>query len=312
VKIGNPPLHFLFIFAALGVQKRGDKNFIHMVGDREGMQKVDVKRIFFEKNPSLARLLPGFVYRYLRRIIHEDEVNHFLDLYGDCFGADFAHAAIQHFNVKVEVKGKENLPKEGRYIFVGNHPLGGFDGLIFMHLLDRFGYTFKVLANDIIQNLKNLGPLLLPINKHGGNPKDSVLKFNEAFDSDHQIVTFPSGFVSRRIKGVVTDLEWQKSFITKAKKHKRDVVPVHFSGKNSSFFYNLYTFRKFLGIKSNIEMFYLPDETYKHFNTTVQVTFGKSISHQIFDSRFTPLQWANKVKVHLYKIPENPNTEFTP
>ena len=56
---------------------------------------------------------------------------------------------------------------------------------------------------------------------------------------------------------LIKDLEWKKSFITKAKQFERDVIPVHISGKNSSFFYQLANFRKFLKIRANIEMFFL-------------------------------------------------------
>lgn len=278
--------------------------------EQKGIEKVDIKKVFREKNPGLANLLPGFIYRYLRKIIREKEINEFLDLYGDKFGADFAHAAIEYYNVKVIVKGEDNIPKDGKFIFVANHPLGGFDGIILMHLLDNMGFHFRLLVNDILRNLKNLDILFLPINKHGGNSRESVEKINMAFSSDMQLVSFPSGLVSRRVKGVVKDLEWQKSFVIKAKQHERNVIPVHLSGRNSNFFYNLSSFRKFLGIKANIEMFYLVDETYKHLNKTIEVTFGKPISYQTFNNRHNPKDWANLVKEHLYKLPNDINAEF--
>ena len=79
----------------------------------------------------------------------------------------------------------------------------------------------------------------------------------EAYASDCQILYFPAGLCSRKKRGIIKDLIWHKSFITKAVMHKRDIVPAFFSGRNSDFFYNLSNFRNFLGIKANIEMLYL-------------------------------------------------------
>jgi hypothetical protein len=98
------------------------------------------------------------------------------------------------------------------------------------------------------------------------------------------------------------DLEWKKNFITKAVHYQRDVVPVHFTGRNSPFFYSLYRFRKTLGIKANLEMFYLVDETFKHRNDHLTVTFGKAIPYQTFDHTKTPVQWAKYVKEQVYEL----------
>jgi len=281
-----------------------------MNNENNTIEKVDIENVFRSKNPGLAKIIPRFVYRYLKKIIHEDFINGFMERHGNKYGIEFADAAIQDFNVDVVIKGKENIPKEGRFIFVANHPLGGFDGIIFMHALDKIGFKFKVLVNDLLMNIKNLGPVFIPINKHGGNSRDAIKIIEETFNSDLQVLTFPSGFVSRRIKGVITDLTWQKNFIVKAVKHQRDVIPVHFSGRNSSFFYNLYAIRKFLGIKANLEMFYLMDETQKHRNKTITVTFGKPISYKVFNNSFKPVEWAAKVKELVYELPHNPGVDF--
>jgi len=74
----------------------------------------------------------------------------------------------------------------------------------------------------------------------------------EAYSSDSQILYFPAGLCSRKRNGVIRDLQWHKSFITKSIQHKRDVVPSFFSGRNSNFFYNLANIRKITGIKANV------------------------------------------------------------
>jgi putative hemolysin len=224
---------------------------------------------------------------------------------------DFARASIEAFNVTLEVRGREHLPKEGRIIFVANHPLGGFDGMMIISELSRSFPHLKVLVNDLLTHVKNMDGIFVPINKHGAQAMDNVRRINAIFESDQQVMSFPAGLVSRRRKGVIRDVAWQKSIITKARQTKRDIVAIHVSGRCSSFFYNLANTRKFLGIKTNLEMFFLPNETYKHRNKHFVITFGQPIPYQSFDKRFTPIQWASHVQDYTYSLVEDPNGEFS-
>ena len=272
---------------------------------------LDIKKVFLEKNRKLGNLLPGFVFAYLRKIIHEDELNSLMAREGSKMGPDFLKATIKDFNVKIEVRGFDNLPENGRCVFVSNHPLGGFDGIVLLDILaDRYGDA-KFLANDILMNIKNLEPMFIPINKHASSSKSNAKLIDDYFASTVPIGTFPAGMVSRRINGVVTDLEWRKSFLAKAIQHKRDIVPIYFSGGNSNFFYNLSNFRKSIGIKANIEMLFLADETYKHRNKTFVVTFGKPISYQIFDKRLSLLQWSQELKKFVYQLASHAQAVFS-
>ena len=90
-----------------------------------GIQFVDVQKVFHQKNPRLAPLIPGFVYRFIKNIVHEDYINEFLRKHGHKQGLEFIEAIIADFNVTTEIIGEENLPPQGRFIFAGNHPLGG-------------------------------------------------------------------------------------------------------------------------------------------------------------------------------------------
>ncbi len=263
---------------------------------------VNVRRIFHNKNPKMARMLPGFIYSYLEKIVHQDDINDFLARHGHKYGVDFARGVIEDFNISLEVKGEENIPVDKRCIFASNHPYGGFDGILLMEVMSRYYSEFRVLANDILMNIENLAPLFLPVNKHGRQGAQSASQLNDAYLSDIQIVTFPAGLVSRRISGQIVDLEWKKNFITKAVQYKRDVVPVHCTGRNSSFFYGLANFRKLIGIKANIEMLYLVDETWKHKNEKVTISFGKPIPYETFDHSKTPAKWARWVKEQAYAL----------
>ena len=264
-----------------------------------------------DKSPRLARWIPGFVYRLLSRMLRIDFINDpILYNHGYKKDVDFARASMEAFDVTLEVLGKENLPSEGRFIFVANHPLGGFDGMMIISELSRSFPHLKVLVNDLLTNVKNMDGMFVPINKHGAQAMENVRRINAIFESDEQVMSFPAGLVSRRKKGIIRDVEWQKSIITKAKQSKRDIIPIHVSGRCSNFFYNLANTRKFLGIKTNIEMFFLPNESYKHRNKHFVITFGKPIPYQTFDKRFTPIQWAARVKDYTYSLVEKPEGEF--
>ena len=268
----------------------------------ERIKPIDIKAVFESKNPRLAKMLPGFIFAYLKRIARQDFLNEFLGKYGNKFDLEFIDAAIKDFNVTIILKGEENLPKSGRYVFAANHPLGGFDGIVLMHIIGKYYKDFRYLVNDLLMNISNIKGLFIPINKHGKQATEAARMMDEVFQSDMQILTFPAGLVSRKIKGRIIDLEWKKSFITKAIQYKRDIIPVHMSGHNTNFFYRLANFRKFLGIKSNIEMLYLVDETYKHRNKTIEVTFGKPIPWQTFDRSRNYRAWAKYVKEKVYAL----------
>jgi putative hemolysin len=273
---------------------------------------VDLKRIFEEKNPGLARYIPGFIYSYLNRALHIREINEFLSVHGSKTGLDFTEAVIKEFNITNTLKGYDNLPEKGRFIFVSNHPLGGFDGIMLMALLGRKYKDIRSLSNDILMNVVNLRPLLVPINKHGKQAYESVRLIDEVMKSDLQIMTFPSGLVSRRINGIIRDTEWHKNFISKAVQYERDIIPMHVSGRCTNFFYNLSNLRKLIGIKSNIEMFYLPDETFRHRNEHISITFGKPVSYKLFDKNKRPAAWAKSMQNYVYSLSEGNTEPYNP
>ncbi|MEN6454766.1 MAG: 1-acyl-sn-glycerol-3-phosphate acyltransferase [Prolixibacteraceae bacterium] len=268
------------------------------------IKPIDIKALFAEKNPRLARFIPGFIYRYINHIMHIHEVNEIIEKYGNLHGIDFVRNVVKYFNVTQEVVGMENVPAQGRFIFASNHPLGGFDSLLLMsNVHDRAG-ELRFLVNDVLMKISPLQDVFAPINKHGINSRSATRYIEEQYRSDVQILIFPSGLASRKIHGKITDTEWHKHFIQKAIEYQRDVIPVHISGQNSNFFYNLANIRKLLGIKWNLEMFFLSDETFSHKNRKFTITFGKPISFRHFDKSKTPQQWAEEVRRIVYSLPE--------
>lgn len=247
-------------------------------------------------------MLPGFVLNYIKRIIHQDELNEFLNLTKDVYAHDFVSAAMKNFQINVISEGAENIPQNGGCIVVCNHPLGGIDGIAVMSEIGKRRKDIKALVNDILMNLENLSSLLIPINKHAKNAAENLKQIDQAYASDECIIVFPAGLVSRRQKGKIKDLEWKKSFISKAVKYQRNIIPIHIEARNSNFFYNLASLRKKIGIKANIEMFYLVDEVYKQKGKFIKFTIGKPIPYKTFTKLHSDLCWAEKVKEHVYEL----------
>jgi len=272
-------------------------------------QLINVEKVIREKSPRLADKIPQFIYNYLKRIIHQDSLNDAIRRFDDQKGLDFVNSILGFMGVNITYEGLENIPAEGRYIIASNHPLGGLDGLALMKVVGLVRQDIVFPVNDLLMNVPNLIPLFIPVNKHGSNAQNLML-MNDTFASDKAILYFPAGLCSRKQNNKILDLEWKKTFITKARTFKRDIIPVHINGRNSEWFYNLANWRKRLGIKANIEMLYLVDEMYKQHNKNINITFGKPISWTIFDNRFPDLVWAQKVKQHVYSIESNISAIF--
>lgn len=266
------------------------------------MKEIDVYKVIEGKSPRLARRTPRFLIDYLRRVIHEREINEILTRFSDLEGIEFVRSALKYMDVRYHTVGMERLDRGGRYVFASNHPFGGLDGLMLADELYTYFGDVKVVVNDLLMHIDPIKRLFVPVNKHGRQGSGSVGAFNDAFASDVPIVTFPAGLCSRRTKGVVCDLEWRPNFIKKAAAYGRDVVPVYFDGKLSDFFYRLHNFRKALGIKVNIEMLYLVDEMFRQGGSDFEILIGEPLSCDALLQGRTPAQAADYVKSSVYAL----------
>lgn len=264
--------------------------------------KIDVEKILKSKAPKTK--VPKFIINILRRIVHEKEFNQLFEDNAGIKNLDFIEKSLQMFDITTSIYGKENLPPAGnKYIFASNHPLGGLDGLTIGLLIGReYAGKVKLFTNDLLMYVEPLNELFIPVNKVGNQAKTHAETLQNFFDSDDHLITFPAGMCSRKTKGKIVDMEWKKNFISKAIQHKRDIVPIYFEGRNSSFFYNLANIRKMLGIKLNIEMLFLADEMFKQAGKNFTIKIGKPIPWETFNKSKSQTQWAQWVKEIVYKI----------
>lgn len=266
-------------------------------------KKVDVRGIIASRNRNALRWIPGFFIRYIQGIIHEDEVNAFFIKHEQADAYTFSEEVLKVFDVKLDVKGLENVPplSEPCY-FASNHPLGGFDALaVILGLRDKRP-DIKFIVNDFLLYIGNLKERFIGVNKLGKNAAESLRRVEEQFASDTATFVFPAGLVSRKQKGVIKDLEWKKTFISKAKKYRKPIVPVYVTGQLTNRFYRMANFRKKVGIKFNFEMFFLVDELFRQKGITVGITFGKPIDPDQFDKSKSDHEWAQWMKEEVYKM----------
>lgn len=267
---------------------------------------IDISDILRGKMGSKAKFVPSPLVKWLKHIVHQDEVNKYLWDSRHLTGVEWLEDCMRYLDMTLEIVGKENLPDkdDGKlYTFVSNHPLGGEDGVALGAVIGRhYDGRFRYLVNDLLMNLPGLAPLCIPINETGSQSRSFPAMVEAGFRSDNHMLMFPAGLCSRRINGEIRDLPWKKTFITKSVETHRDVVPIHFGGRNSDFFYTLANVCKALGIKFNIAMLFLVDEMYKNVHKSFRIAIGKPIPWQTFDKSRTPAQWAQYVQDEVYKL----------
>lgn len=266
------------------------------------MKRVDVEEVLAQKAPKLARRVPRFLINYLKKIVHQDEINEILTNFGPLEPIEFIRKALDYMGVSYYAEGLENIEPGGRYLFAGNHPFGGMDGLMVAERVSSKLGDVRSVSNDILMVIEPLRPILLPVNKHGRQSREGAKIFDECFASDVPIQTFPAGLCSRKIKGVVTDLEWKTNFVKKAIQYERDVVPVHTEGHLSKRFYRIHRFRQIFGIKANIEMLYLVDEMFRQKGKNFKVSFGKPISYLELKEMGNYRQMTEFVRSKVYEL----------
>ena len=267
---------------------------------------IDVEKILESKVGSKVGLLPGFAVSWLKRILHEDEVNRFLWESRHLSGTEWLTECVRYLDMTLQIDGIENLPPkdDGRlYTFVSNHPLGGIDGVALGSVIGNFyDSRFRYLVNDLLLNLPGLKPLCIGINKTGKQSRIFPAMVEAGFQSNHHILMFPAGLCSRKIEGKIHDLPWKKTFVSKSVEYQRDVVPIRFDGQNSDRFYRIANLCKALHLKFNVAMLFLVDEMYRNVHKSFRITIGKPIPWQTFDKSKSMVSWAKYVEDKVYEL----------
>lgn len=278
-----------------------------MEGNNEikGPLEINVGEVLRQRIPRYWRFIPRRLVHWLERTVCQDELNRLLRDNFPRRDADFCRGVLDDLGVTVNFHNLDNLPPKEltRVLFVSNHPLGGLDGMALIDFVRTYyGVAPRFIVNDLLNAVEPLSDTFIPVNKHGAQSREAILRLDDAFASDAPLLMFPAGLVSRRgKKGVVADLEWQKMFVAKARQYGRDIIPLHFYGENSSFFYKFAKFRRRIGLKFNIEMIYLPREVFRSKGKTFDVVVGKPIPHASLDD-MPPARKAQQIRQMVYDL----------
>jgi putative hemolysin len=271
--------------------------------------QIDIKAILKHKFPNKYKYIPNFIVKWLHKFFHLDIINSVLFNYRNIKGGEFVEKVLEHMNITLNIHGIENLPAAGPVIVVANHPMGGLDAMCLLKSLTDVRSDVKVIANEIVTHIPQIQEQLSGVNKLGKSSKEALKNIDKLYESAGVIEVLPAGLCSRKINGKIVDLEWQKSFISKAIQYKMQIVPVFIDGSNSSTFYNLAKIRRFFKIKFNLEMMLLPSELYKQMNMSVNLYFGKPIPYTRFSKN---LAWeqAQELKDFVYTLSTDRNKTF--
>ena len=273
--------------------------------------RIDIAKVLSDKSPAIARIMPRFILNWLKRTIHEEEINTGLEISKDLKDLAFASWTLNYLKASANSSQREYIPKEGGVIIASNHPLGGLDGVALMQEAGKARPDVRFIVNDILTNLPNFEKIVVGVNKHGSNPRAGLEAIENAYSGGFAVLIFPAGLCSRKQDdGSIQDLVWHKSFIARSQKYNLPVVPTFINGRNSSWFYNLARWRKKLGIKANLEMLYLPDEMFRQRGQQIHITFGRPIAASVFDKSRKQDEWAALMRAFVYAFPNDPNLLF--
>lgn len=269
------------------------------------MLRIDIDKVIASKSEKIHKRMPRPVIGWLKKTVHQDEINHILEECEGLEGTEFVDKALNMLGITYKVHGIEKLDRSKNYMFASNHPLGGLDGLIVISSIGKYFPNIKIVVNDLLMHLEPIKKMFVPINKHGSMSKDYAQTLHDTFSSECPVYNFPAGLCSRMIDGEIKDPQWKRTFINQARKYHRDIVPVFFSGRNSNFFYRLSKIRKALHIKFNIEMLYLPDEMFKQKGGHFDIYIGNPIKWEELENGQTAAEWTEKIRKACYALPRD-------
>lgn len=221
-----------------------------------------------------------FVSWILMRLLRISKMNAIYNRNKHLSGVAFLNALLDEFDIRFDIPESDfkRLPKEGAYITISNHPLGGIDGILLLKLMLEKVPDYKIIANFLLQRIEPMKPYILAVNpfEEHKNAKSSISGIKETLKhlaDGKPIGMFPAGEVSTYKDGkIVVDKAWEESAIKLIKKANVPVVPIYFHAKNSNLFYWLSQ------LGDNFRTAKLPSELLSQKRRVIKVRIGKPIS----------------------------------
>lgn len=244
------------------------------------MGLVTAKEVAKAINTDKYGVLGTFSGWLLMKILKISTLNKIYDRNKHLQNVEFLNAILDEFQIKFEIPEEDlkRLPKDGAYITISNHPLGGIDGILLLKLMLDREPNFKIIANFLLHRIDPMKPYIMPVNpfENHKDAKSSVIGIKETLrhlSDGKPLGMFPAGEVSTYKDGkLVVDKPWEEGAIKLIKKAKVPVVPIYFHAKNSKLFYFLSK------LDDTLRTAKLPSELLTQKDRVIKVRIGKPIS----------------------------------
>jgi len=273
---------------------------------------INVQQTVIAKFPSIDKLPPLVkkpLFGAIRKVIHENDINYFLEQNRSLGPYGFIESVLDYFqfSYKIYQNQIENIPKTGRVVIIANHPLGALDALSLIDMIKNVRTDIKVVANNMLSSIKQLKPLLIEVDAFDGKiPKKSAQEIYQSLEKEEIVIIFPSGEVSRIRPNGIKDIKWHKGFLRFATKTQAPILPIYIKAKNSTLFYTISSINK--ALSSSL----LPHEMFHQKNKTLEFKIGELIPYNSYAT--LPMDTKTSIKLfrkHLYRIAKNKKPIFT-
>ena len=254
---------------------------------------------FFEEHQRAAATL----CRFLGLLFYEKRFQQFQAEHPHLTNFDFVDAVLRYFDFSLRLQERERsrIPDSGRVVIVANHPIGSLDGLALLNLVREVRPDVRVVANEVLAEIKPLRSLLLPVHNMGGNtPRENLRNIRGHLEDEGALIIFPAGEVSRLGPKGIKDGKWQSGFIKIARATGAPILPVYVAGRNSLFFYSISFLAK------PLSTLWLVREMYKQSHRVIDARVGSPVPHSIYDGvSASPKRLAALFRKHVYRIAKN-------
>jgi len=254
------------------------------------MGLVTAKEVAKAINADKYGFLGTFSGWLLMKVLKISTLNKVYDRNKHLSEVAFLNGILDEFQIKFEIPEEDfkRLPKDGAYITISNHPLGGIDGILLLKLMLEKEPNFKIIANFLLHRIEPMKPYIMPVNpfENHKDAKSSIIGVKETLrhlSDGKPLGIFPAGEVSTYKDGkIVVDKPWEEGAIKIIKKANVPVVPIYFHAKNSTLFYFLSR------LNDTLRTAKLPSELLTQKKRVIKVRIGKPIT-VAEQNEFTPI-----------------------
>ncbi|MDA3808181.1 MAG: GNAT family N-acetyltransferase [Thiomicrorhabdus sp.] len=263
---------------------------------------INIEKTISHKHPDFGKKTGAKLFlKLLKRLLHEDEINHFIQTNQHLKGFAFLDHVLDHFNFSYQINNRDfnNIPAEGRVIIVANHPIGSLDGLALLKLVRSVRPDVSIVTNELLSHIDPLDSLFLSVDNMSASAqhKSQFKAMLTALQSDQAVIIFPSGEVSRIRPSGVRDGVWKAGFLKLAEKTKSPVLPIYIDARNSALFYALSAIYKPLGTLMLVQ------EMFKQSHQQIQFHISKPIPWKsIAKHEHKGKKLANEFRKYLYRL----------